>query len=363
QIAANMGKKVYLHLITDGRDVAPDSARTYTTMIKEICNENISIATVGGRYYAMDRDNNWDRIQKAYSQIVDATDICEYDIDHYIEGQYKDEIFDEFLEPICFNNYNGIKCGDLVIFTNFRSDRARELSAALAKKDFDGFETNLLDIDIITMTAYDKNLPLPIMFPKTNPTNTISEVVANAGLKQLHTAETEKYAHVTFFFNGGIEEPFKNEDRVLIPSPKVATYDLQPEMSAKEVSSAVQKGMDEAYDLIVANFANGDMVGHTGAYEAGIKAVETVDYELGVIINKAKELGYNILLTSDHGNCEMMKDENGNTLTNHTVGDVFCFVVSQKVETLKEGGLNNIAPTVLKLMDLDIPTEMDAPLF
>jgi 2,3-bisphosphoglycerate-independent phosphoglycerate mutase len=363
KLAASMGKKVYLHLITDGRDVAPDSARTYTKMIKEICNENISIATVGGRYYAMDRDNNWDRIQKAYIQIVDAAYSCEYDIDQYIEGQYSEEIFDEFLEPIAFSGYNGLKCGDLVIFTNFRSDRARELSSALAKKDFDGFSVNPLDIDVITMTQYDKNLPLPVIFPKSNPTNTLSEIVSKSGLKQLHTAETEKYAHVTFFFNGGVEEPFKNENRALIPSPKVATYDLQPEMSAKQVSLEVQHGMDAGYDFIVVNFANGDMVGHTGVYEAGIKAVEAVDTELGIIFEKSKELEYNFVLTSDHGNCEMMKDTQGNTLTNHTVGDVFCFVSSPKVDSIQDGGLNNIAPTVLKLMDLEIPSEMDEALF
>ena len=363
KIAAKHGKKVHLHLITDGRDVAPDSAKKYTQLIKEICDENISIATIGGRYYGMDRDNNWDRIQKAYTQIVDASDIYTKDIDSYIDEQYAKDIFDEFIEPMSFEGYNGIKCGDLVVFTNFRSDRARELSSALAKKDFDGFKTNLLDIDVITMTQYDKNLPLPVMFPKENPTDTISEVISRAGLKQLHTAETEKYAHVTFFFNGGVEEPFENEDRALIPSPKVATYDMQPEMSAPQVSQEVQKGMDQAYDMIVVNFANGDMVGHTGEYEAGIKAVEAVDYELGVIIEKAKALGYNVLLTSDHGNCEMMKDESGNTLTNHTVGDVFCFVISDKVSKLKDGGLNNIAPTVLKLMNLEIPEQMDQALF
>lgn len=363
KIAKEAGKKVYLHLITDGRDVAPDSAKVYIQQIKDICDEDISIATIAGRYYAMDRDNNWDRIHKAYTQIVDASTIYSNDMEQYIDEQYAKDIYDEFLEPISFKNYNGLKCGDLVIFTNFRSDRARELSAALAKKDFHGFEVNPLDIDVITMTQYDKNLPLPVMFPKSNPKNTLSEVISSAGKAQLHTAETEKYAHVTFFFNGGVEEAFKNEKRVLIPSPKVATYDLQPEMSAKEVSIAVQKGMEEKNDFIVVNFANGDMVGHTGVYDAAIKAVETVDFELGEIIKKAKELSYNIILTSDHGNCEMMKDKNGNTLTNHTVGDVFCFVISDKVKEISDGGLNNIAPTVLKLMDLDIPDEMDKALF
>lgn len=363
KIAANNGKKVFLHLITDGRDVAPTSAKTYTKQIEDICNENIMVASIGGRYYAMDRDNNFDRIEKAYVQIVNAQGQSNASIEEYIDAQYSQEIFDEFLEPMSFVGFNGMEDGDSVIFTNFRSDRARELSSALAKEGFDKFAIKDIKLNVATMTQYDKSLPLPVLFPKENPTNTLSEVVARAGLNQLHTAETEKYAHVTFFFNGGVEEPFENEKRVLIPSPKVATYDMQPEMSAPAVGEVVREGMDEAQDLIVINFANGDMVGHTGEYEAGIKAVEAVDKELGLIIEKAKEKNYNIVLTSDHGNCEMMKDANGNTLTNHTVGDVFCFVMSDKVETLNDGGLNNIAPTVLKLMDLQIPFEMDEALF
>ncbi len=361
KIAQNSGKKVYLHLITDGRDVAPDCAKTYTATVKKIVNENIKIATVGGRYYAMDRDNNWDRVQKAYEQIVNGKTQCDTDIDSYIDSQYAKEVFDEFLEPVSFN-YKGMEDNDGVIFANFRSDRARELSSAIAKDDFSEFERKDIKVNVATMTQYDKNLPLPVLFPKETPTNTLSEIVSKAGLNQLHTAETEKYAHVTFFFNGGIEETFPNEKRVLIPSPKVATYDLQPEMSAPAVGEAVRNGIDEGQDLIVVNFANGDMVGHTGVYEAGVKAVEAVDKELGLIIEKARENGYSIVLTSDHGNCEMMKDENGNTLTNHTVGDVYCFVIADGVKEVKEGALNNIAPTVLKLMNIEIPQEMDSPL-
>lgn len=212
------------------------------------------------------------------------------------------------------------------------------------------------------MTQYDKNTPIDILFPKQTPKNTLAEVISKAGLTQLHTAETEKYAHVTFFFNGGVEEPVENETRVLIPSPNVATYDLKPEMSAPEVSSTVRKAMDENNDFIVVNFANGDMVGHTGVYDAAVKAVEAVDKELGLIIEKAKEKGYNLILTSDHGNCEEMKDKDGKTLTNHTVGDVYCFVLANNVSKVNTGGLNNIAPTVLKLMNLEIPQEMDKPL-
>ena len=362
KIAEQKNEKVFLHLITDGRDVAPDSAQTYLDQINTITSNKIQIATLSGRYYSMDRDNNWDRVFKGYNQIVNAQNTTSITPNEYITEQYKNDIYDEFIEPISFNNYDGIKENDGVIFANFRSDRARELSNSFANKEFNEFETKNINFNVITMTQYDKNLPLPVMFPKKAPTNTLCEVIANNKLTQLHTAETEKYAHVTFFFNGGIEEPYPKEERVLIPSPKVETYDMQPEMSAPEVSLAVQDGIDNGTDFIVVNFANGDMVGHTGVYDAGIKAVEAVDLELGIIIEKAKKQGYSIIITSDHGNCEMMKDVNGKVLTNHTVGDVYCFVISDDVTKVKEGALNNIAPTILKLMNVEIPSEMDEAL-
>ena len=362
KIAQNKNKKVWLHLITDGRDVAPDCAKIYIEKVINICNENIKIATIGGRYYGMDRDNRWDRVELAYNAIANATPKTKDNILDFIDNSYKNEIFDEFLIPTALDGYDGIKDGDGVIFCNFRSDRARELSSVFAKNDFKEFEKKTLNVQIASMTLYDKNIPIPVIFEKDNPTNTLAQVISDAGLTQLHTAETEKYAHVTFFFNGGVEEPFLNETRVLIPSPNVATYDLQPQMSAPKVGEAVRLAMKNQTDFIVVNFANGDMVGHTGVYEAAIKAVEAVDYELGLILEEAKKENYNIVLTSDHGNCEMMKDENGNTLTNHTVGDVYCFVIAPNVTKVKEGSLNNIAPTVLKLMGLDIPKEMDEPL-
>ena len=362
KIAENKNKKVWLHLITDGRDVAPDCAKIYIEKVINICNENIKIATIGGRYYGMDRDNRWDRVELAYNAIANATPKTKDNILDFIDNSYKNEIFDEFLIPTALDGYDGIKDGDGVIFCNFRSDRARELSSVFAKNDFKEFEKKTLNVQIASMTQYDKNIPIPVIFEKDNPTNTLAQVISDAGLTQLHTAETEKYAHVTFFFNGGVEEPFLNETRVLIPSPNVATYDLQPQMSAPKVGEAVKLAMKNQTDFIVVNFANGDMVGHTGVYEAAIKAVEAVDYELGLILEEAKKENYNIVLTSDHGNCEMMKDENGNTLTNHTVGDVYCFVIAPNITKVKEGSLNNIAPTVLKLMGLDIPKEMDEPL-
>ena len=362
KIAQNKNKKVWLHLITDGRDVAPDCAKIYIEKVINICNENIKIATIGGRYYGMDRDNRWDRVELAYNAIANATPKTKDNILDFIDNSYKNEIFDEFLIPTALDGYDGIKDGDGVIFCNFRSDRARELSSVFAKNDFKEFEKKTLNVQIASMTQYDKNIPIPVIFEKDNPTNTLAQVISDAGLTQLHTAETEKYAHVTFFFNGGVEEPFLNETRVLIPSPNVATYDLQPQMSAPKVGEAVKLAMKNQTDFIVVNFANGDMVGHTGVYEAAIKAVEAVDYELGLILEEAKKENYNIVLTSDHGNCEMMKDENGNTLTNHTVGDVYCFVIAPNIIKVKEGSLNNIASTVLKLMGLDIPKEMDEPL-
>ena len=362
KISKNANKKVFIHIITDGRDVAPDCAKIYIEQILAICDEDIKIATIAGRYYTMDRDNRWDRVKKGYDAMAFANPVTSDDILTYINDSYKNEIFDEFIVPTAFNDYNGLKENDGVIFCNFRSDRMREISSVFANKNFNEFPTFKEKLNLATMTQYDKNTPIPVLFPKDSPTNTLAEVISNAGLSQLHTAETEKYAHVTFFFNGGVEEPLLNETRVLIPSPSVATYDLQPEMSAPQVGDAVRTAMKEQIDFIVVNFANGDMVGHTGIFDAAVKAVEAVDNQLGLILEKAKELNYNVIITSDHGNCEMMKDEDGNTLTNHTVGDVYCFVIANNVNEVKTGSLNNIAPTVLKLMNLEIPTEMDEPL-
>jgi 2,3-bisphosphoglycerate-independent phosphoglycerate mutase len=362
KISKNANKKVFIHIITDGRDVAPDCAKIYIEQILAICDEDIKIATIAGRYYTMDRDNRWDRVKKGYDAIAFAQPTTSFDVLTYVNDSYKNEIFDEFIVPTAFNDYNGLKENDGVIFCNFRSDRMREISSVFANKNFNEFDTFKDSLNLATMTQYDKNTPIPVLFPKDSPTNTLAEVISNAGLSQLHTAETEKYAHVTFFFNGGVEEPLLNETRVLIPSPSVATYDLQPEMSAPQVGDAVRTAMKEQIDFIVVNFANGDMVGHTGIFDAAVKAVEAVDNQLGLILEKAKELNYNVIITSDHGNCEMMKDEDGNTLTNHTVGDVYCFVIANNVNEVKTGSLNNIAPTVLKLMNLEIPTEMDEPL-
>ena len=359
KIAKNENKKVFIHMITDGRDVAPDSANTYIKQIVDICDEDVKIATISGRFYTMDRDNRWDRIQKGHDAMALAHPKTSLSAIEFVEKSYKEDVFDEFIIPTAFDGFNGLKDNDSIIFCNFRSDRMREISSVFADKNFSHFPKFAENLNIASMTEYDKNIPLPILFPKTSPKNTLAEVISNAGLNQLHTAETEKYAHVTFFFNGGVEEPYLNETRVLTPSPNVTTYDLQPEMSAPKVGQNVRDAMDNQTDFIVVNFANGDMVGHTGNFDASKKAVEAVDKELALIIEKVKEHGYNLILTSDHGNCERMRDEEGNTLTNHTVGDVYCFIMSPKVKEVKTGSLNNIAPTVLKLMNIEIPEEMD----
>ncbi len=363
KLSKERGKEVYLHLITDGRDVSPTSAKKYVKQIEEICDEDIHVASIGGRFYTMDRDNRWERVEKGYQAIVQAQNSTDLSVEAYINNSYENKIYDEFLDPVALNGYTGMQEGDAIIMANFRSDRVREITTALGDENFSGFERQYLPLNIVTLTQYDASFPYPVMFRKEVPQNTLAQVISEAKLTQLHTAETEKYAHVTFFFNGGVEEPMIGESRVLIPSPDVKTYDMKPEMSAHEVGEAVRTGMDENYDLIIVNFANGDMVGHTGNYEAACDAVNAVDQELGAIFEKAEKSGHAVVLTSDHGNCEEMQDAEGNRLTNHTVGEVWCYVKAEDVSSLNEGGgLNNIAPTVLKIMGLGIPEEMDTSL-
>lgn len=358
-IASSQGKEVFLHLITDGRDVSPTSATLYLNQVQAHIGDNIKIASISGRFYSMDRDNRWERVKAGYNAIVNATPKSDYSVEDYIENSYSKNITDEFIEPTAFDGYDGFKDGDGVLTINFRSDRMRELVTAIGDKSFEGFERKYISVNVATITEYDKSFTYPVLFKKESPKNTLAEVISAKGLRQLHTAETEKYAHVTFFLNGGIDEPCLNETRVLIPSPNVRTYDMKPEMSAPAVGDAVVQAMEDDYDFIVVNFANGDMVGHTGDFDAAVKAVEAVDTQLGRIVAKAKEKDYALVITSDHGNCEEMKDSNGNVLTNHTVGKVWCFVMADGVSKVETGGLNNIAPTVLKLMGIAIPKEMD----
>ena len=359
QIAIDNGCEAYAHAITDGRDVSPTSGLEF---IKHL-DEKFGVSTICGRFYAMDRDKRWDRVQKAYEVIKNGANKTSQTPLEYMQNSYAGGVTDEFIEPVSFGEFDGIYKDDGIIFINFRNDRAREICSALSLPNFAEFERSENVENLITLTNYDDNFNFPVMFANDDITDTLSELVARAGLSQLHTAETEKYAHVTFFFNGGKEEPNLNESRILIPSPKVKTYDEKPEMSAFEVCDAVIKGIEGGEDFIVVNFANGDMVGHTGNYEAAIKAVEAVDECLGRIFNKAKENGYAYMQISDHGNCEAMRGENGEVLTNHTTFDVFCFVYANGVTKIKNGGLSNVAPTILKIMGLEIPSIMDKALF
>ena len=361
KIAKEKGKEVFLHVITDGRDVPPKSALEY---IKKVKSEipDITIATIAGRYYTMDRDKRWDRVEKGFLAIDSAYPKTDKSVEEYIESEYHEGRSDEFIIPTAFDDYDGLKSEDGIIFANFRSDRMREIVEALSNPNFDHFEKKNKKLHIATMTEYSKDFDLPILFKEELPNNVLAEVISEAGYRQFHTAETEKYAHVTFFLNGGVEEPFINETRVLVPSPNVKTYDLKPQMSAQEVGENVVKAINEGYEFVVVNFANGDMVGHTGDMEASIKAVEAVDKEIGKILNSAKENDYSLILTSDHGNCEMMVSENGKPFTQHTTNDVFCFIIDEEVKEVKSGGLYNIAPTVLKLMGIKKPKEMEEAL-
>lgn len=362
-ICKSANKECIIHAITDGRDVVPTTGADF---IKHLASKH-EIASICGRFYAMDRDKRWDRINEAYKVIVNNENIVSLSPFEYMQKSYKQEIFDEFIKPASFYDFGGVKSDDGIIFINFRNDRARELCTAFSDESFSEFcrDKNRICKNLLTMTRYDDRFSFPVLFAPDEIKDTLAQVISNAGLKQLHTAETEKYAHVTFFFNGGKEEMLPNEARVLVPSPKVKTYDKQPQMSAPQVCDAVLKGMDANTDFIVVNFANGDMVGHTGDFEACKKAVESVDECLGKIIKKAEQKGYEYIQISDHGNCEALRGKNGEPLTNHTTFDVFCFVLTSDKRRLNlaHGGLSNVAPSVLKLMELEIPQSMDKALF
>ena len=349
-----------VHAITDGRDVSPHAAKDDLKELSDFLTaEGIGkIGTVIGRYYAMDRDKRWERIKLAY----DLYTKCEGEkfdsaVDA-VEASYKNEITDEFIKPSLIER-EPIKDGDSLIFFNFRPDRAREIIHAFLDEDFKGFERDVRPkICITTMTSYDKTIDAPVAFKEKVPEETLGEVVSEKGLLQLRCAETEKYAHVTFFFNGGREEPFKGEDRILVPSPKVATYDLKPEMSAYEVTEKVRlKILERKYSLIILNFANTDMVGHTGSLPAAIKAVEAVDKCLGEVLNAIEEVGGAALITADHGNCEDMIDDNGSPLTSHTTNPVPIYLFGDD-RKIKNGRLEDIAPTILQLLDIEKPELM-----
>ena len=357
------GCEVVIHIITDGRDTAPTSGLGFVKRVEALVTQGVTIGSLAGRFYTMDRDKRWERVEEGYHAIVGDGEKTSLSPSHYLEESYAQGTTDEFIKPKSFEGYQPLQEGDGILFYNFRSDRMRQLVDTFGNPSFKGFERPFIPLHIVTMTEYAKDFSYPVVFSKEEPQDVLAEVVSRAGLRQFHTAETEKYAHVTFFLNGGREEPFAGESRVLIPSPKVKTYDEAPQMSAFAVKDAVLTAIDEGYEWIVVNFANGDMVGHTGHFDAAIEAVEAVDTCLGEILQKADSEEYCVVITSDHGNCEEMKNlQTGEVLTNHTVGDVWCFVKAQGVTDVKNGALNHIAPTVLKLLELPIPATMDEPL-
>ncbi|MDD5287300.1 MAG: 2,3-bisphosphoglycerate-independent phosphoglycerate mutase, partial [Desulfuromonadaceae bacterium] len=359
--------EVFVHCLLDGRDTPPQSGIEYLAELEaEIARIGIGkIATVMGRYYAMDRDNRWERVEQAYNAIVCGEGEFRGSAKEAIEQSYAAGVNDEFVVPVVVAKSATLNDGDGFIFFNFRSDRAREITRAIALDGFNGFERHCRPklAGYVCLTEYDATFGLPIAFGSTELTNILGGVLANAGLKQLRIAETEKYAHVTFFFNGGVETPFAGEDRALIPSPKeVATYDQKPEMSAYLVTEELLNRLNQdLYDVIILNFANCDMVGHTGILDAAIKAVEAVDACAGRVVAKVQEKGGAVLVTADHGNAEQMIDENGEPFTAHTTNPVWLVLVddSRKGATLREGGrLADIAPTMLKMLGLTQPKEM-----
>ncbi|MEA3363211.1 MAG: 2,3-bisphosphoglycerate-independent phosphoglycerate mutase, partial [Thermodesulfobacteriota bacterium] len=367
RLAQQMGvKDVCLHAFLDGRDTPPKSAIDYLQQLEnELTKIGLGrVATITGRYWAMDRDNRWERVEKAYLALTEGIGQHAASSAEAIESAYAAGQTDEFVEPWVVGRSGVIDDGDGVIFCNFRSDRAREMTRALTLENFSGFARNKTPqlVDYVCLTEYDESFDLPVAFPSESYPDILADVVSNAGFKQLRIAETEKYAHVTFFFNGGVEKPCPGEDRVLIPSPKdVATYDQKPSMSAVEVTDEVVKRVEaEDYQLIVLNFANTDMVGHTGILAAAIEAVETVDNCLGRVVDAVTKVGGKLLITADHGNCEQMVDENGRPHTAHTTNPVqFIFVdPTRKDQSVRDGILADLAPTILELLELEKPAAM-----
>lgn len=360
-------ENVYVHAFLDGRDTPPQSAKEYVAQVDEkLSKENLpKVATVCGRYYAMDRDNRWDRVEKAYNCLILGEGNCAKSAEAAIQNSYNENVTDEFVMPtVIGGDKTRIKDGDAVIFFNFRPDRAREITRAINDPNFEGFNRKkvLENTYYICMTQYDETFNLPLAYPPQRLTNILGEILDNNGVKQFRTAETEKYAHVTFFFNGGVEKAFGTETRVLVPSPKVATYDLQPEMSAPQVCEEVVKALkSKEYGYIMVNFANPDMVGHTGVMPAAIKAIETIDTCVGKIVDAVKEVGAEMLLTADHGNAECMEDPDTHApFTAHTTNQVPLILINHesKVELREEGTLADIAPTVLDILGIEKPEDM-----
>ena len=356
-------EKVYVHCFMDGRDVPPSSGKDYIgQLLSEMKQLGVGkIATISGRYYAMDRDNRWERVQKAYDAMVNGTGVQNPDPIAAMEQSYAQGVTDEFVVPVVVDPEGCIKENDSVIFFNFRPDRAREITRTLVDESFTGFERKkgFFPLCFTCMTQYDATMPnVQVAFHPQSLEDTFGEYISKKGLKQLRIAETEKYAHVTFFFNGGVETVYPGEDRCLIHSPKVATYDLQPEMSAYQVTEALEQRLDQ-YDVVILNYANCDMVGHTGVFEAAVKAVEAVDHCVGRIVKKTLELGGAVLLTADHGNADQMLAEDKTPFTAHTTNPVPLLVMGLVDSKLRyDGRLSDLAPTMLGILDLEQPEAM-----
>ena len=356
--------KVYVHAFLDGRDVPPQSALTYVEQL-EAAMDKIGvgkIATVSGRYYAMDRDKRWERLAKAYATVAQGEGPKAASATAGIEASYEAGVTDEFVVPFTIEGVDGrISAGDGVIFANFRPDRAREITRAIIDEDFPYFErpASARPVHFACMAQYDATIAAPVAYPPESIDDTLGQVLAQRGLRQLRIAETEKYAHVTFFFNGGVEEPNQNEERILIPSPKVATYDLQPEMSAEEVTQALLAELDkDKFDVVILNFANPDMVGHTGVLEAAIKAMEKVDNCVGRVVERVLALDGSVCICADHGNLEKMAEPDGEPNTAHTTNPVPFLLISKEKHELHQGILADIAPTMLELLHIPQPKAM-----
>jgi 2,3-bisphosphoglycerate-independent phosphoglycerate mutase len=362
-------KNVFIHAFMDGRDTAPKGGLNYLKEVaKHIENTNVKVASVIGRYYAMDRDKRWERVKLAYDLLVNGTGEKTSDYLSVLQKSYKNDVTDEFIQPISVTNEDGSTVGtiqpnDVVISYNFRTDRCREITEVLTQQDMPEHEMKTLPLHYVTMTKYDASFKgVNVIFEKDNLANTLGEVLERAGKTQLRIAETEKYPHVTFFFSGGREKPFVGETRQIVPSPKVATYDLQPEMSALELTDVVVKEINENQpDFICLNYANADMVGHTGVFSAAMKAAETVDACAKRLIETGQKYGYAAIIIADHGNSDYMVNDDGTPNTAHTVNPVPCFFVTNEVETksIKNGKLGDIAPTILQLFGIEQPSEMD----
>jgi 2,3-bisphosphoglycerate-independent phosphoglycerate mutase len=358
--------EVYIHAFTDGRDVDPKSGVNYIEDLEKYCQKSAAkIATIIGRYYAMDRDKRWERVKKAYDLLVNAVGTKTTNLNQSILESYGKNITDEFIEPLfVVNDQNQpittIQNDDVVIFFNFRTDRGRELTEVLSQKDLHEHNMHKLDLHYVTLTNYDDTYKnVHVIYDKDNITETLGEVISKAGKKQIRIAETEKYPHVTFFFSGGQEAPFKGESRILCPSPKVATYDLQPEMSAYDLKDALIPELKKAeVDFVCLNFANGDMVGHTGDMQAAIKACEAVDICAKEVIETALDNNYTTIVIADHGNCETMINPDGSPNTAHTTNPVPIILVDKDLKAIKNGVLGDIAPTVVQLMGLEQPLAM-----